>query len=50
MCWKDTEGNFLWGDDNSNVLYIDRGLGYTSNSAYIPLRFVHFICKFCLKR
>lgn len=44
------EGTF-WGDHKGNVLYLDRGLRYTNNSALIYLRSVHFIiCKFYLKR
>lgn len=44
------EGTF-WGDGNSNVLYLDRGLGYMKNLTHVQLRSVHIIiCKFCLKR
>lgn len=50
---KEHEGTF-WSD--SNVLYIDKGLGGTSrwscqNLAHVHLRFVHFIaCKSQIKR
>lgn len=44
------EGTF-WGDGNSHVLYLDRGLGYMKNLTHVQLRSVHIIiCKFCLKR
>ena len=50
---KGHKGTF-WGDDN--VLYLDRGLGYTGvcicqNSINVHLRCVHFlVCKFYFKR